>query len=297
MPTYVTAYREEQPVLPNWPRKEPQTVKEFLALVKKFDQNVTRRDEVHKKCQNCCNTRVQKTSVTNKNGYEVDVRELTPGSHEALELSEEVMESLCLTLERATPLEISATEQLQQMIQDSTPESILQRLGRPDPRDVRVTEMESLLELMCHAFFPSPGQLKFRFMWAEREPGLLGSCGTTDDVANIEMNPLSCQEPPAFGALSGRAIDRLGTLLHELVHAFIQLYACQQCSGHYGNVKSAAGHGIVWQRIANWVEHAASHTLKIPIELGRFETIQDHWNEIKALPSPEEAKMWELKDA
>ena len=91
-------------------------------------------------------------------------------------------------------------------------------------------------------------------------------------------------------------MGRLGTFFHELFHAFIQKYACRQCSAHYGNVKTAAGHGHVWHRIANWVKHAARETLGIPVSLARFEAIQASRANMKAFPDPAEARPWELKD-
>lgn len=297
MPTYyTTAYRDQQPGLQNMSRRKPQTVSEFRAMIE-FDRNIVCQQENHRKCSTCQWTRVRKTRQIDSYGFVASVRNLTPGAHEALDLSEEEVESLSLSLQRATNAGIYASNQLRQYLTyRSGPASILQRLGLPNPGCIPPCEMEALLRLLYNGFLPSPDSLTFQFQWFEGNDGWYGSCGTSNGITYIRMNSLSCRQPPACGTLNSRAMGRLGTLLHELVHAFIQQYACHDCCSHYGNVDTAAGHGHVWHRIANWVEHAARETLGIPVSLTRFSAIQNNWDNMKAFPDPAEARLWELRD-
>jgi len=266
-------------------------------MVEEFDRNVICQYAAHPKCPNCYHTRVRKTRKRNDYGFVASVRNLTRGAHEALNLSEEVVESLRLSLQRATTAEIYATNVLNLYVHyDLRPESILQRLDQPDTGSISVCDMENLLRLLYNVFSPSPDQMVFKFEWVYREHSWFGSCGPYNGVTQIRMNSLSCRQPAAYGNLSSGAMGRLGTLLHELVHAFIHKYACNRCSAHYGNVKTAAGHGHVWQRIANWVEHAAQEALKSLVSLARFEAIQFHWENMKPFPNPAEARLWELRD-
>lgn len=274
----------------------PQTVRRFLALVKEIDQHIVEREEDDKKRPGCCDTRIQKTRVTNVYGFATDVLTLTPRSHEAAELGDEVIKTLSLSLQRTTPAEISATEALQMMVHDPKPGSIFQLLGQPDPRGVSAQDMEKLLKQLYKAYFPSPGQLEFVFSWTEEGDSTYGSCATANGVAYVDLNALSCDEPAAYGVLSGRALGRLGTLLHELVHAFVEMYTCRNCPAWDANVDCARGHGHVWQSIAYWVEEAARETLTIPVSLGRFRAIQSQWDGMTVFPTPAEAKSWGLRD-
>lgn len=238
-----------------------------------------------------------KIPIVNQYSHVAYTRVLMPGRHEGLDLNEEVIEFLSVHIEYATVKEIYACKVLTQMLSNRTPGSMLQRLGQPDARAVATHEIESLLVLWSMAFFPSSEQMTFSFSWNDgRDPYLYGSTKVIDNVSYIKLNPLGCKTVAAYGALNANTMARLSTLLHELVHAFIRTFACKCHDTRFENLDNAGGHGVVWQRIANWVEHAAVEVLQVPLNLGRFMATQSQWDHLKAWPCPEEVRRWELKD-
>ena len=81
-----------------------------------------------------------------------------------------------------------------------------------------------------------------------------------------------------------RRIFYLGSLLHEMTHAFLELYSCwyspcRACLQHLG----PTGHGFAWQDSAYAVEKAANdlNFLNIPIELGCYDSLHFDLEEIK----------------
>jgi hypothetical protein len=81
-----------------------------------------------------------------------------------------------------------------------------------------------------------------------------------------------------------RRIFYLGSLLHEMTHAFLELYSCwhsscRLCLQHLG----PTGHGFAWQDIAYAVEKAANDPkfLNLPVELGRYDSLHLELDEIK----------------
>jgi hypothetical protein len=66
---------------------------------------------------------------------------------------------------------------------------------------------------------------------------------------------------------------RLGTLLHEMLYAFLSEWACRGC---YTALDNAMGHGRAWHRITIALDECASHMLNAPgLDLGRLEEIQN----------------------
>lgn len=64
------------------------------------------------------------------------------------------------------------------------------------------------------------------------------------------------------------AEERLGTILHEMIHGFLFQYACEPCTASADNVKNHGGHGRAWQLIAKAVEDEASRLLGTEVDLG-----------------------------
>lgn len=120
----------------------------------------------------------------------------------------------------------------------------------------------------------------------------LGWTESKDRTAHVTVHPPNFTPvqrknmPPSYtyGHLTDVAMGRLTTSLHEVVHAFIGMYACTSCPSHNAYVEHLEGHGLVWQRIVNYAEHAASHAMGLPLRPGRFEAIQAHWKSFQKCP-------------
>lgn len=65
-----------------------------------------------------------------------------------------------------------------------------------------------------------------------------------------------------------RLHNRLGTMIHEMCHAFLKAYSCRSCSMHQA-CDGATGHGRAWQLLAKKLEEAACVVLGSRADLGR----------------------------
>lgn len=120
--------------------------------------------------------------------------------------------------------------------------NFMARLGSRDPRAIRVDEYKALIEGLLEIFFPCT--LPFDFVFLPVEARELGDCGivTAKDrvgryarYARIRLHLVihsgrSCELPAKYRELNAASVDRLGTLLHERCHAFLDFYACCECS-------------------------------------------------------------------
>lgn len=106
--------------------------------------------------------------------------------------------------------------------------------------------------------------------------------GSTMADSCIALNPCNSKPVQGYGRINAIAMGRLGTLPHEVVHAFISKFARRYSNSCSVTLVDAGGHCIVWQRIADWIEHAARASIR------RHRT--------KALSTFEEVTIWELED-
>jgi hypothetical protein len=91
----------------------------------------------------------------------------------------------------------------------------------------------------------------------------------------------------------------MSTLLHELVHAYLDYYACrceEILDSFETKVKQSRGHGHAWQRIANSIERAAPGILGYPLDLTRSVSLTNMlaWKNLKHWPSQKEVESWQL---
>jgi len=109
------------------------------------------------------------------------------------------------------------------------------------------------------------------------EAELFGACNSKKDSKgqyrhDIFLNPSSL--PIELHADAPRL--RLGTLLHEMIHAFLSEYVCIACTTTQQNISDdfSNGHGRAWHRLAVAVEKAASELLECgEVDLGRLMTL------------------------
>ena len=106
------------------------------------------------------------------------------------------------------------------------------------------------------------------------------------------------REPPIQheNVLNTVSMHRIGSLLHELCHAILDLNS--RTGGDDDDIgrDQFKGHGFAWQRIACWVEFAALHGFGLPLDLDRFQSLQWSWAKRQVLPTLEEITYWELSD-
>lgn len=66
--------------------------------------------------------------------------------------------------------------------------------------------------------------------------------------------------------------NRLGTLLHELCHAFLKAYTCRSCPMHEQCI-GPRGHGRAWQLLAAKMEEVATKLFGGFVDFGRYQSM------------------------
>lgn len=99
---------------------------------------------------------------------------------------------------------------------------------------------------------------------------------------------------PKGSVLTKWAVSRLSTMLHEVCHAFLAVYACEKCPSFAAEVGNFAGHGSAWQRIAYAMELASYRTLGLKMSMSRYNSISTSWEFRTEVPTPEEVERWNL---
>ena len=229
--------------------------------------------------------------------------------HHALQLADEVQRSMRLGKDGFSLEQQEACDAWDALCQDGSANSMLRRLGREDGNAVDKEEMKHLIGIFSGIFFrtsSADAHMSVSFRWRDwtNTSSRTGSCrllGKKGLLPMIKMCAFKQAGAKAYGSLNGVALGRLGTLLHELVHAYLDYYACH-CEdildSYETNVMQLRGHGYAWQRIASSIEHAAPEILGYPLDLHRFRTIKRelNWKELKHWPSQEEVESWQLVD-
>jgi len=90
-----------------------------------------------------------------------------------------------------------------------------------------------------------------------------------------EVAPDSPRKPPR--SPKERLQGYIQTLLHEMIHAFINNYACfcSRCKKRYKQQAGRTGHGLAWRTIAYKVENFVHNELGLELDLNRVVAAAD----------------------
>lgn len=250
-------------------------------------------------CPNCREHSGESHIVQNQHDNPAEVITLHQSKHSAEELCIKAKEYLCKCWCRSPPARIAAKSEFKTLLSDPSETSILRRLGTADARGVTEGEFICLIDLLANMFFPSNICWVFEFL-PEDNYKMLGNCSTRGMQARIRLNPtlnFKLRKPsPDEGVLNATASARIGVLLHEVCHAYAEIYICRKCPAFEVNVRNFNGHGSAWQRIAFEVEKSACLELGLHLNLGRFDCIKYEWKGMKQWPTVDEVESWELQD-
>lgn len=245
---------------PSHQREPPRTPQEFLYMTKEYHESnpikLSQDETALRTRKNCGNTVIKITSVHNKLGNQVDER--TPllfWRYQASQLNGLMMHGSKASRENLTDAQLKVIDDLSGTIEDHSEQAVLQRLGHPDARSVKVWEMERLIILLTTIFFQTTpwDRMDVRFDWSGQpsDPGSMGNCtcaGPDQPYAVVRLSASEVRLFRNFRHLSGRTMSRMSTLPHELVHAYVGYYACPCCSSYREDLVKLRGHGRVWQR-------------------------------------------------
>lgn len=163
-------------------------------------------------------------------------------------------------------------------------------------------EMERFLQSLNLVFFF--GLIPFNdkpFRWADKSTTYYGRSTIYEDQRMepiISLNPTLIAPdayPEDFSYLNLRGRNRLATLLHELCHAFIHIFACPSCP-MFTKSEGSSGHGRAWQVLAAKVEDVALKLLNLRIDLGRHDGCLENVRRHGEFPSKHDLETYKLKD-
>ena len=277
----------------------PSTLEEFIDMIRDHHKRNPGARFGSKKqgiCTNSCNNII-------KPQYRARISLRTAGHH-AFRLCDEVKRRMELGFDDFSSEQWQAHNLFKSLVEDKSDKALLKRLGKTDGRQVSQDEMKLLIKTFSTIFFPttpSDVQMELDFQWEDwrNTPGEIGLyCTNGTDMPWISMCAFNVdKEVPSYGHLNGLAMDRLSTILHEIVHAYLDRYACH-CIGVFGSfeesVNQLSGHAWAWQRITSSVERAAPDLTGLPISLERFRIIQGCGDKFRYWPTQQEVKDWQL---
>ncbi|KAI4923611.1 uncharacterized protein J4E92_007585, partial [Alternaria infectoria] len=275
----------------------PKTPQEYIDMI--IDRHSKTRHQRlgtwinNVKCRNPCEKAIRAVKYTNKLGNQTRKRDsLRRTSHHAIRLSDEVKAIMSEGPEFDNDEQLDAIASFKELLEDKATGSLLRRLGWYDASSVSKDQMKYLMKLLSAIFFRDY-QMELDFEWKTYNDDYFGRY-TCDVHPKIEMSAFNYMLASPHGNLSARTMSRLSTLLHELVHAYLGIYACR-CPSFVKDVESLKGHGLAWQRIASSVEHNAPRFIHLPLVLGRFTSIQANWGVPLYWPTQQEVKEWNLE--
>jgi hypothetical protein len=286
----------------------PDSVEEFEALVEKYGPRKKRgrpkKEECEEVCDWCTKFSVELHDATNIFHKTIKVRKLKGRINKWVHSPDRLVKEAQrrwdapLDLTTFTNDQLSACIEFQNMSHDESATSVMSRLGLDNAGDsVSTQEMQHLATLLMRIFFPDAA-LELDFQWTSM-PSVFGWClgipTRNQQCILIALHRTSHAEIPDYPPFNGRARARLGTLLHELVHAYFAMYVCM-CEAYKKDVHDAGIHGVAWHHVAAVVERATLPVLGVPLDLGRFRTIQRNWEKMKYWPTTEDFQSWGLQD-
>ena len=156
---------------------------------------------------------------------------------------------------------------------------LIATLGSYDMRfALSVDEKRTLITLLLAVFFFGAA-IPFEFAWHSNHLETYDWIGVTvtenrngQDVECISIHPTkvipSVGDSPNYNR--ALAVQRLSTLMHELIHAVIKTLCCRECRAADDNL---AHHGRTWQRLALGVETEFAKFFGLSLDLGRMDGV------------------------
>jgi hypothetical protein len=163
--------------------------------------------------------------------------------------------------------------------------------GRDMRQTISNTQQLHLIKLLNQVFFfgaiPSHREsISAGFSWLpETEKSCFG-VGTFNPLIGTQvlLHPTLYRHHGDLEDLDVRWRNRLGTMLHELCHAFLKAYTCRSCPMHDRCI-GPRGHGRAWQILAAKMEEVATRLLGGYVDMGRYPSLLHEFQGSGKLPS------------
>jgi hypothetical protein len=164
--------------------------------------------------------------------------------------------------------------------------------GRDASKSVPIHQVLGILHIYNDLFFF--GAVKYSFSWRDlASRGLLGR----HSKGHIEVDPICFRARTDSMLPDQRRLSRLGTLLHETIHAFLFQFACRSCPTYCVNVKNAGHHGRAFEMVATALKEATHRLLDYDLCIGGFKDVYWNWDRVRYLPSKHDLEEWRWIEA
>jgi hypothetical protein len=198
------------------------------------------------------------------------VSEFGDGPYEALTLASRTIEYFTSEEKNMDPQQLDAVNRFRLCSERGR---VLDMLSLDDIRGGDETDAltQWLFEQLNDLFFF--GVLKkASIVWTgELDNHTLGDCttGLNDghEFCDIRLHPTLRHHIKAEYVRKGQSLteERLGTIIHELLHGFLEQYACHRCY-----INNYCCHSRAWQRIAKAIEEESVRLLGVEVDLNRL---------------------------
>ena len=136
-----------------------------------------------------------------------------------------------------------------------------------------------LIKLLNKVFFfgaiPSHREsISAGFSWLPDSEKACFGVGTFNPIigTQILLHPTLYRNNGDMEDLDVRWRNRLGTILHELCHAFLKVYTCRSCPMHDQCI-GHRGHGRAWQILVVKMEEVATRLMGGFVDMGRYPSL------------------------
>jgi hypothetical protein len=140
-------------------------------------------------------------------------------------------------------------------------------------------QMLHLVKLLNKVFFfgaiPSHRQtISSGFDWLPEAEKACFGIGTFNPIIGTQvlLHPKLYRHHCDPADLDVRWRNRIGTILHELCHAFLKAYTCRSCPTHDSCI-GPRGHGRAWQILAAKMEEVATRLFGGFVDFGRYPSL------------------------
>ncbi|KAH7319198.1 hypothetical protein BKA65DRAFT_569481 [Rhexocercosporidium sp. MPI-PUGE-AT-0058] len=166
-----------------------------------------------------------------------------------------------------------------------------------------------LNKTIFNGLFP-PGTLNFHFIlagtpeWTKNREGLRLDGFTNSNRRELDTMPSNfianvlIYEKPRIRCNDTRMKVLTGNLLHELVHAVLEAYACacRCCEKYILEGEGLTGHGTVWMAISRKVEKAMLRVFGYRCWLGRSQSLAHEHHAMRHRHTEKELKAYEVNE-
>jgi hypothetical protein len=162
-------------------------------------------------------------------------------------------------------------------------------------------QLLQVLPLLNQIFFfgaipPHRQAISTGFSWLPEHETTCFGIGSFNPLigTQILLHPKLYRNHGDLNDLDVRWRSRIGTILHELCHAFLKAYTCRSCPMHEHSV-GARGHGRAFQILAAKIEQVATKLMDGFVDMGRYPSLLHDMEGHGRLPSSHDLEVYQLE--